>query len=124
MMEKITSLLFVEDDEVLGKLVCDFLQTENIDARCSPSIKEAFKVIRRPKADIILLNWYLQDEIGADFIKRLNQWGGSWLDIPIIWVTAKALPGDKESCLQVGGIDYISKPFSLNSLLEKVKKYI
>ncbi len=123
-MTKAKSLLFVEDDEILGRLVCDFLQTENIDARFSTSIHEALKAIRRPKADIILLNWYLSDGGGADFIKRLEQWGGSWADIPIIWVTAKALPGDKEACLQIGGVDYISKPFHLDLLLEKILKYL
>ncbi len=121
--EKAISLLFVEDDEILGKLVCDFLQTENIDARFASSVKEAFKIIRKPKPEIILLNWYLQDETGADFIKRLNQWGGSWSDIPILWVTSKALPGDKEACLQVGGVDYISKPFELTALLQKIKTH-
>lgn len=123
-MDKSISLLFIEDNEILGKLVCDFLQTENIDARPATSIKEALKIIRRPRPDIILLNWYLQDETGVDFIKRLNQWGGDWPNIPIIWVTSKALPGDKEACLAVGGVDYMSKPFSLNTLLEKIEQHI
>ncbi len=123
-MNKAISLLFVEDDEILGKLVCDFLQSENIDAQFSTSITAAFKVIRRPKPDIILLNWHLSDGSGADFIKRLQQWGGSWLDIPIIWVTAKALPGDKEACLEVGGVDYLSKPFHLDKLREKIFSHL
>lgn len=122
-MDKTISLLFVEDDEILGKLVCDFLQTENIDARSVTSIQQAFKIIRKPRPDIILLNWYLQDETGIDFIKRLNQWGGDWPHIPIIWVTSKALPGDKEACLAVGGIDYMSKPFRLDRLLEKIQQH-
>ncbi|MFV0430877.1 MAG: PleD family two-component system response regulator [Alphaproteobacteria bacterium] len=122
-MSKHLSVLFVDDDEYTGRLIVDFLQSENIDAAHALSIAQALKIIRKPKPDIILLDWELRDGTGADFIEHIHRWGKNWQAIPIIWITAKAMVGDKEACLNVGGVDYISKPFELETLLQKIDEH-
>ncbi|MFV0321769.1 MAG: response regulator [Alphaproteobacteria bacterium] len=122
-MSKPIAVLFIDDDPIVGKLVIDFLQSENIDAHHAVSIGEALKIIRKPKPDVILLDWYLGDETAVGFIDHIAHWGEKWQGIPIIWVTAKALVGDREACLNIGGVDYLSKPFSLDKLLELINKY-
>lgn len=122
-MDKPISVLFIDDDLIVGRLVTDFLQSENIDAHHAASISEALKVIRRPMPDIILLDWYLGDETAVTFVDHIAYWGEKWQNIPIIWVTAKALVGDREACLSIAGVDYLSKPFHLDELLALIKKY-
>lgn len=122
-MSKPIAVLFIDDDPIVGKLVIDFLQSENIDAHHAMSTADALKIIRKPKPDVILLDWYLGDETAVSFIEHIARWEEKWQNIPIIWVTAKALVGDREACLNIGGVDYLSKPFRLSKLLELINKY-
>ena len=45
-------------------------------------------------------------------------------NLPIIALTADAMPGDKEKCLKIGMTDYITKPYTLNTIIECLNKYL
>src|SRR6185436_5112125 len=75
----------------------------------------------RDKPDLILMDVQLPGKLtGLDVVKALREAGHK---TPIIAVTAYAMIGDRERCLQVGCNAYIAKPLPVGELVEMIKKY-
>jgi len=119
--EVLTSLLYIEDDSSNREIVSMFLKDYFLVDTASES-SEALDKINKHNYQIILLDISLCKGLNglelAREIKKLK----NYKDIPIIAVTAYAFREDEERILKSGFTQYISKPFTKNSLLDKINR--
>jgi len=116
------NVLLVEDNLINQKIVLLSLKSmvKNIDLACNG--KEALEKFGTSKYDIILMDIQMPVMDGIVATKKIREIESSTnLQTPIIAITANALAGDRESCLAVGMNDYISKPFQVDILVQKMK---
>jgi two-component system cell cycle response regulator DivK len=117
------TVLIVEDNELNMKLFRDLLQAhgyDTLEARTGPEALEALKVAR---PDLILMDIQLPEVSGLEVTQKIKS-DKELADIPVIAVTAFAMKGDEERIRQGGCEDYIAKPISVASFIEKVKRYL
>jgi two-component system cell cycle response regulator DivK len=117
------TVLVVEDNELNMKLFNDLLEAHGyavIQARTGP---EALAAARRQPPDLILMDIQLPEVSGLQVTQEILK-DPRLADIPVIAVTAFAMKGDEERIRAGGCRDYISKPISVVSFLEKVKRYL
>lgn len=110
-------ILVIEDEPSIAEALLHSLAAEKFSARWCSLGSEALKDINRKQPDLIILDVGLPDCSGFDLcrdIKAIN-------DIPIIFLTARQEEIDKLIGLEIGGEDYITKPFSLRELISRVK---
>lgn len=117
------TVLIVEDNELNMKLFHDLLEAhgyDTIEARTGP---EALKLADEHRPDLILMDIQLPEVSGLEVTQKLKK-TPDLAQIPVIAVTAFAMKGDEERIRQGGCEDYIAKPISVVSFLEKVKRYL
>ncbi len=117
------TVLVVEDNELNMKLFNDLLEAHGyrvIQARTGP---EAIAAARASTPDLILMDIQLPEISGLQVTQEILK-DKALADIPIIAVTAFAMKGDEERIRAGGCRDYISKPISVATFLEKVKRYL
>lgn len=114
-------ILYVEDDHNLGYVTKDSLQEEGFEILHFADGKEALKSFQKEKFDLCLLDVMLPELDGfslAEKIRDQNQ------QIPIIFLTAKVMQDDKITGLKIGGDDYMTKPFSIEELILRIKVFL
>ncbi len=128
-MEKISdqilpkTVLIVEDNELNMKLFHDLLDAYGynvLEARTGP---EALESVANNQLDLILMDIQLPEISGLEVTQKIKE-NKEYANIPIIAVTAFAMKGDEERIRQGGCEDYIAKPISVVSFIEKVKRYL
>jgi two-component system OmpR family response regulator len=118
--EKIT-VLVVEDDPQLAKLVRTYFQMEGMETRLAGNREAINAALRQaPKPDAILLDAMLPDIDGFDVLARVRQ-HDAVKDIPVIMMTAKATREAVLKGLERGASGYITKPFNIETVLLAVK---
>jgi CheY-like chemotaxis protein len=116
------NILLVEDNAINQKIVILSLKNfvKNIDVALNG--KEALDKFGSSKYDLILMDIQMPVMNGIIATKKIRELEVSTnTQIPIIAITANALSGDKEVCLAAGMNDYISKPFQVDILLNKMR---
>src|SRR6266700_7908835 len=116
------TILIVEDSELNLKLLKDILDFRGYLTLVTGSGTAALDLARQHHPDLILLDIQLPDIAGTEVARRLKA-DEQTRAIPIIAVTAFAMPGDRERILHGGCDDYISKPFNIHELLAIVGRY-
>jgi CheY-like chemotaxis protein len=122
---KNASVLLVEDNIINQKIVVLNLEkiVKNIDIATNG--KEALDKFGTSKYDIILMDIQMPVMDGILATKKIREIESSTNSFtPIIAITANAMSGDRETCLAVGMDDYISKPFQVGELVEKMKNLL
>ncbi|MGE0408211.1 MAG: response regulator [Amphiplicatus sp.] len=117
------TVLIVEDNELNMKLFHDLLEAHGyrtLQARTGP---EALKLAREAAPDLILMDIQLPEISGLQVTQEIKK-NKTLAAIPVIAVTAFAMKGDEERIRAGGCEDYIAKPISVASFLEKVKRYL
>ena len=109
--------LIVDDEKELADNTCEYLNMFNINTYACYSKSECNAFFESNDASLILLDINLQDGSGFDLCKQLRK----EKDIPILFISARNTDDDKIIALNIGGDDYIEKPYSLGVLLAKVK---
>lgn len=114
------NVLLVEDDEDIGEMLQLSLSSNQIDVIWCTDVMKAQESLRASTPDIILLDWMLPGISGPDWVKFLkNQEENK--RIPIIMLTARSAEDDKISGLDTGADDYVTKPFSVQELIARMK---
>jgi two-component system, cell cycle response regulator DivK len=116
-------ILIVEDNELNLKILKDVLDFHGYSTVVTGLGAEALDLARQHHPDLILLDIQLPDIAGDEAARRLKA-DPQTRAIPIIAVTAFAMPGDRTKILDSGSDDYISKPFNLLALLALVERHI
>ena len=110
-------ILIVEDDNHIKNLISTTLKVNKYNYLVATSGNEAIMLAVSHKPDIILLDLGLPDMDGVEIIKNVRKWS----NIPIIVISARSEDTDKIDALDFGADDYITKPFSVEELLARIR---
>jgi len=113
-------VLIVEDHPDNRTLACKVLRRAGWDTIEADRAEEIAVVISETRPDLILMDLELPGESGYEAIQRLKA-DPATAAIPVIALTAYAMPEDRQRCLRVGCCDYLSKPLDIALLVETVK---
>lgn len=115
--EKI-KILLAEDDLNLGVLLVDYLETEGFRVKLCKDGEKALNALQNEEFDLCLLDVMMPKLDGFSVAKEIRSKNKI---IPVIFITAKSLKEDKLKGYDIGGDDYITKPFDEEELLWKIK---
>jgi two-component system, OmpR family, response regulator len=121
MQEHIPRVLVVDDEEHITELLSMGLSMNGFEVERAATGRGALKAIEEQRPDLIVLDVMLPDLNGFDVTKRLRQAEGAGTRIPVIFLTAKDTTADKIEGLRLGSDDYMTKPCSIEELVERVK---
>ena len=110
-------ILVVEDDRPIRNLISATLKMHDYKFIAVGNCAEAVLEASSHNPDIMLLDLGLPDMDGVDVIKRIR----SWSDMPIIVISARSEDRDKIDALDSGADDYLTKPFSVEELLARIR---
>lgn len=115
-MNKIT-ILVVEDDPSIKNLMITTLRTHNYRYLTATNGQSAIMEAVSHNPDIVLLDLGLPDMDGIEVIRNIR----SWSNMPIIVISARSEDTDKIEALDAGADDYLTKPFSVEELLARLR---
>lgn len=111
-------ILLVEDDPKLARFVAEELKLEGYQVTIAETGLDGLMMARDQQPDLLILDWMLPGMSGLDLCLRLRSTG---VQVPIIMLTAKDEVPDRVAGLNAGADDYVTKPFSIEELLARVK---
>jgi len=118
MTDEKVKILLCEDDENLGMLLREYLQTKGYDADLQPDGEAGYKAFSRNKYDLCVFDVMMPKKDGfalAADVRAMNS------EVPIIFLTAKSMKEDILQGFKLGADDYLSKPFSMEELIFRIE---
>ena len=113
-------ILYIEDDPISRLLMISILSRfPGMEVKCAESGEEGMGMMHAFSPDVLLLDMQLSDMSGKDILKRLKIDGSS---IPVIAVTADAMPETTHEALALGAMGYVTKPIELKKLKSTILK--
>ena len=109
--------LLIDDEELLSEATCEYFQVYGIQVFWAQTADVALSFLEEHKVDIILLEINLKETTGFEVCKTLRL----ITDVPILFISARQSDDDRLLAFNVGGDDYVQKPYSLSVLHAKVK---
>jgi len=116
-------ILVVDDNDGNREMVADYLRAKGYGVEAVSSGAEALDSLATGLPAVILLDIQMPDLNGLEVIRRIRAEPGS-ASIPIIALTALAMPGDQERILQAGADIYLSKPVRLSHLAQTIRAFV
>ena len=113
-------VLVVEDEAAIAELIALNLRFEGHEVRIAATSDEAVQAVRETLPDLVLLDWMLPGEPGVTLARRWRT-DARTRDLPIIMLTARSDERDLVHGLDAGADDYLTKPFSTNELLARIR---
>jgi two-component system, OmpR family, response regulator len=111
-------LLVVEDEPNILELLAASLRYAGFEVISASAGTEAVQAAQRHRPDLIVLDVMLPDMDGFDVVRRLRGGGDR---IPVVFLTARDAMDDKIRGLTLGGDDYVTKPFSLEEVIARIR---
>ena len=109
--------LIVDDEKAIADNTCEYFNMFDVKTCACYSMAEALSFFSENETGLVLLDINLGDGSGFELCKHIRE----SLNIPILFISARNTDDDKIIALNIGGDDYIEKPYSLGVLLAKVK---
>jgi two-component system catabolic regulation response regulator CreB len=119
-MEGRPEILVVEDESSIADTIVYALNTEGFTAVRSGTAAEAFAYLERKQPELIVLDVGLPDLSGFEVCRRIRQTSG----VPILFLTARAEEVDRVLGFEIGGDDYVAKPFSPRELVARIRSIL
>ena len=110
-------VLMIDDDEVIAGSTSEYFNMLNVKTAYVTSYEDAEKFLDENTVSLLLLDINLGDRSGFDLCKKVRE----HYDMPILFVSARTSDDDVLIALNIGGDDYIKKPYTLSILLAKVR---
>lgn len=118
------NILVIDDDKKNIFALCAVLRSRGFECIGVQSAKEGINHLREYKnIGMVLMDIMMPDMDGFQAIteiKKLKEFSS----IPIITITAQAMPGDREKCIAAGANDYLSKPVNIDHLMAMIQQYM
>lgn len=116
-------ILIVDDEPDIVETLDFLIQSEGYESITAMDGEDALKKAKEESPDIIILDVMLP-KINGYKVCRLLKFDNKYKHIPILMVTARSQQEDKAIGEETGADDYITKPFDINNLLEKISFYL
>ncbi len=109
--------LLVDDEKDLSKMTCEYFEMFGVTCAYVENTKKCMDFLQANSVDIMMLDINLAQESGFDLCKKVRE----DYQMPILFISARQSDDDVLIALNIGGDDYIKKPYSLSVLLAKVR---
>lgn len=117
-------ILIIDDDSKNIFALSEVLKSKKYNCLTATSAEEGFQLLSTHKnIGVILMDMMMPEMDGYEAISLLKE-KEDYKDIPIIAVTAQAMIGDRERCIDAGAFGYVSKPIKIEELLSLLRKII
>jgi PAS domain S-box-containing protein len=117
------TILLVDDNPIICQTVSDYLTIKGYSIVIAHNGIQALEKTKELHPDLILMDIQMPTMDGLEAIRQLRA-DEQMKEVPIIALTALAMPGDKQRCLQAGANEYLSKPVSFKQLISSIKKLL
>ncbi|PZM86790.1 DNA-binding response regulator [Candidatus Gracilibacteria bacterium] len=114
-------ILLVEDDSIIGQNICEYLEENSFLVNWKQDGEEGYKEAMKNKYDIFIFDIMLPKKDGFEMTRELREKGNK---TPVIFLTAKEDLESKEKGFNVGGDDYLTKPFKLKELVLRIRSIL
>jgi DNA-binding response OmpR family regulator len=111
-------LLLAEDDPNLGVIICEYLEAKGYQTSLCQNGEDALKMFMKGKWNLCIFDVMMPQMDGFTLAREIRKHNK---DIPIVFLTAKAMKEDTIEGFKAGGDDYITKPFSMEELILRIK---
>lgn len=109
-------ILIIDDDEDLSMLISDLAEDNGYSVSYAGNLKDAYKLLEDIKPHLILLDINLPDGTGFELCRELRRKS----NVPVIFASARNDEEDKINGLDMGGDDYLAKPYSIKELMSRI----
>lgn len=113
-------ILIVDDEEDLSFIMSEMLEGYGYEVSCAASADAAFDVLAENRFDLVLLDVNLPETTGFEICRELRKASS----VPVIFASARTGEADRITGFDIGGDDYLPKPYSMNELLARVNALI
>jgi two-component system, OmpR family, phosphate regulon response regulator PhoB len=113
-------VLVVEDETAIAELISINLRHAGFEVTLAATAEQAVLEVDRVLPDLVVLDWMLPGQSGVSLAKRWRTEART-RELPIIMLTARSEEGDKVAGLDAGADDYLTKPFSTQELLARIR---
>jgi CheY-like chemotaxis protein len=117
-------VLVADDNPVNRKLLSVMVTKLGYRVEVVPDGAAAVRAVRDGRYDLVLMDWQMPEMDGFEASQAIRELEGAAAQIPIVALTANAMPGDRERCLAAGMDDYLSKPVRQDALAETLGRYL
>ncbi|HEX4215964.1 MAG TPA: response regulator transcription factor [Candidatus Dormibacteraeota bacterium] len=114
-------ILIVDDEDHISDLISTALRYEGCETRCSATGAESLAAMSAFRPDLVVLDLMLPDIDGLDLTHKLRSAGEG---VPIVMLTARDSTEEKVRGLRLGADDYVTKPFSLEELILRIRSVL
>jgi len=114
-------VLLVDDNRFVADTIREYLHSVGYDVSVAWDGAEGVARVLTETPDVVLMDIQMPVMDGLEAIRRVRASGTDARSVPIIAVTALAMPGDRERCLSAGADDYVSKPLVLRELVQLIE---
>ena len=116
-------ILLAEDNEANIAMVDSYLDAQGLRVVVARNGREAVQMASQYQPDLVLMDIQMPEMDGLEATQKIRL-DSSLKDLPVVALTALAMPGDRERCLAAGATDYLTKPISPKHLIELLRRYI
>jgi len=117
------SVLIVDDDIRNIFALSSVLEDYGMQITTADNGRDAINIVQKRQLDVVLMDIMMPELDGLDTMREIRKMP-SCKDLPIVAVTAKAMKGDRERCIEAGAWDYLSKPVDREQLLKVLRAWL
>ena len=116
-------LLLIDDEADVQYSFRRILDSAGVELHTASSGEEGLRLVPKLKPDLVLMDIMMPEMDGYQTIGHIRE-EPAYRRLPIIALTAKAMKGDREKCLEAGASDYLAKPVNTEQLLSALRMWL